>query len=100
MMKKIEIKSNKQWRNFLSWYELTKKEQLEFDWMDELTQDESLFIRYKNWVYCLQDFMVIDRSVIHQFEGWQGYHSDSAFSGIVINISKDGEQYQIGTYFS
>lgn len=32
------------------------------------------------------------------FSGWDGYHSDSYFSGIVIKLSPDGEQYQVGTY--
>jgi hypothetical protein len=34
------------------------------------------------------------------FKGWDGYSSDSAFSGVLIKISKDGEEYKIGTFNS
>lgn len=32
--------------------------------------------------------------------GWDGYHGDSYFSGIVIKLSPDGEQYQVGKYIT
>jgi hypothetical protein len=35
-----------------------------------------------------------------ELKDWDGYQSDSYFSGVVIKISPDGEQYKIGTYFS
>ena len=44
-----------------------------------------------NKVYCVNppEFM----------KGWDGYISDSFFSGVLIKISDDNEEYQIGTYY-
>lgn len=33
------------------------------------------------------------------FKGWDGYASDSYFSGVLIKLSRDGEEYMVGTYY-
>ena len=73
-----------------------------FDWMND-PPDHNLddytdgFIHYKDNWYNLDDLCdVIDLSI----KGWDGYISDSFFSGILIKLSEDGEQYQIGWYLS
>ena len=33
-----------------------------------------------------------------EFKEWHAYLSDSFFSGILIRVSDDGEQYQIATF--
>lgn len=65
----------------------------ELDWTDEDTIDG--YIRYKGYWYQLGQFM---RSP--EGSDWHGYHSDSAWSGVAIRLSDDGETYQIATLLS
>ena len=92
----MKIITNNHWNNFLYWYELTEKEQAEFDWIEN--PDEHTFFRYRGWVYSLDDFMLPNH--VEELEEWDGYRSDSFFSGVLIKLSDDGEMYQVGTYIS
>ena len=92
------IKTDHKWKTLLYGYELTEKERREFDY---LTADEiacGSFIRYKGLVYDVGDFMRVPNGM-EGFRGWHGYSSDSFFSGIVVKISNDNDQYMIGTYY-
>jgi hypothetical protein len=95
---KIIIKTDHKWKNFLYGYELTAKEKAEFDYMTDEDIDCGSFIRYRKWIYSLEDFMRIENNPA--LAGWSGYSSDSFFSGVVMKISDDGEQYKVGTYIS
>ena len=96
----MKIKTNKKWREFKRRDEVPPKILADqFDWTDE---DHAAhgdysdgFIHYRGWWYHLEDFM---RSGAP--EGWDGVRGDSFFSGVLIKLSSDGEQYQVGTYFS
>lgn len=93
----MEIKSNHQWRGFLYRDEIPESV-LDSDF-DYLEPDEiDGFIKYKGQFYHLSEFMCVPDNA---FPGdWQGYASDSAFSGVLVRVSQDGEQYQIATYIS
>jgi hypothetical protein len=89
----MNITTNNQWRDFLYRYEVPDEVlKGEFDWLDEDDQDG--FFRYRGVWYHLSMFM---RTAI---EGWQGIHNDSMFSGVLIEVSRDGEQYRVGTVIS
>ena len=90
----MEIKSDRKWHNFKDWAELTDKQKAELDYIKD--EYESVLV-YRGHPYALCDFMRPDSGL---FPGWDGYSSDSFFSGVVIKISGDGDQYQIGTYIS
>ena len=94
----LQITSNFHWNNFLYGYELTKEEKASFDWIDPEDIETHSFLKYKGNVYSIGDFMIIDRN--EALEEWDGYASDSFFSGVLIKLSDDGEQYQVGTYIS
>lgn len=95
----MEIKTNNQWREFIYWNNLTEKEQLEFDYMDTEEQENATFLRYRNWVYSLDCFMRINKD--SPFPKWDGYYSDSFFSGVLIKLSDDdSSMYKIATYYS
>lgn len=93
--KNTEIITNNKPRNFIHWYDLTPKEQKEFDWMDEETADQSQFFRYRNNVYYIGDFM---RET--GFAGFDAAISDTFFSGIVIKIVYDIDKVIVGRYYS
>lgn len=91
-MKDLTIKTNYHWHNFLYGYELTDEQKSEFDWLDDI--DSESFMKYKGNIYHLDEFMPSDFS-----ENWDGYAADSYFSGVLVRVSDDAEQYQIATYY-
>lgn len=92
----ITIKSNNHWRNFLYGYELTDKEKQDFDYLPADDIDSHDFIRYQGVILDPGEFMLCPQV----FKAWHGYQSDTFFSGTLIRVSEDGEQYQIGRYYS
>ena len=94
------IKTNRHWHKCLYGYELTEKEAKEFDYIDEKDFPLHDFARYRGVVYDIQEIMSSAGIPVPEFKDWHGYASDSSFSGVLIKLSEDGEQYQIGTYYS
>ena len=95
----IKIKTNNVPRAILNWFDLSKKEQKEFDWMEEADKESASFVRYKGWVYSLSEFMRVEND--HNLKGWDGYSSNSFFSGILVKFIKDDYDHVIvGTYLS
>tara|TARA_Y100000593_G_C4192394_1_gene277568 strand:+ start:270 stop:626 length:357 start_codon:yes stop_codon:yes gene_type:complete len=94
----VKVKTNNQWRDFLRWDEVPDKVlKSDFDWLDDPAGWS--FLKYKGNYYILGDFMrfkFMDGD--SNLTGWHAYHQDSAWGGIVIAISDDGEQYRIGRY--
>lgn len=94
-----KVRTNRQWRAFKYRHEVPAKILAsQFDWTNEAHEKDGDysdgFIEYRGCWYHLADF------VRGGIPGWDGAHGDSFFSGVVIRLSKDGEAYQIGTYFS
>ncbi len=102
--KNITIRTNHHWRNFLYGYELTDKEREELDfldWSDDGDAQTQEFIRYRgNIIYPEFERIPVFTGERMFPEPWQGYMSDSYFSGLLIRYSEDCEQYQIATYIS
>jgi hypothetical protein len=96
----MKIQTNRHWVNFLYGYELTEAEKADFDYVDDIESHN--FIRYRGAVIDPSEvFPITDTMRLHgDFKDWQGYQSDSYFSGIVIKYSDDFEQYQIGTFIN
>lgn len=88
----FQVKSNRHWNNFLYGYELTSKEKEEYDYLDLEDIETHSFLRYKNNTYALADFLTAEH-----VDDWDGIFTDTFFSGVVIKLSDDGEQYQVGT---
>ena len=94
----VTIKTNHQWRDLVYRQDVPADVlSSQFDYQDaEETLDG--FFHYRGHWYHLDQFMRIDG--MPSLAGWDGYASDSYFSGVVIKLSKDGEQVQLGTYMS
>lgn len=96
----MRIKSNYQWRDTLTWYDLTAKEQAQFDYLDnEDKQMCATFVRYKGWTYDTGEFM---RTPDHgPFPNeWHGYQSDTWFSGVLLRYSRDMDRVIMATFYS
>ena len=107
-------------RDVLQAWELTAAERKELDYLDwpaiERGEDSAEFFRYRGQLYPLSDFsrivpigsgdsnMFVMRTDDPDMLAWDGYASDSFFSGIVIRWARDdrGEpdygQVIVGTY--
>ena len=94
----MEIITNHQPRLMLYGSELTEKERAEFDYMDDI--EEGKFFRYKGRVYDLGEFLIIDDNAPEKMRVWDGYSSDSYFSGVLIKVSDCGDYVTCATYIS
>lgn len=100
-MGKLTITTDHKWKNLLFGYELTEKERKDFDYMSQDEIETASFVRYRKCVYALSEFQRIEKTIMcGELLDWDGYASDSFFSGVVIKLSDCGEQYIIGTYIS
>ena len=89
-MSELRIITNNHKRDILYWHDLTPKERKEFDWIvdsDTVTAEECEFFRYRGWVYCLSEIMRVEHDA--DFTGWDGYISDSFFSGILVKYPRE-----------
>ena len=83
-------------------YELSEKERADFDYLNPEELDSRDFVRYKNHVYDTGEFMRVTAGVANcQREGWEkfdGYFSDSFFSGVLIKYI-DSDNCIMATYY-
>ena len=104
----MNITTNSQWRQFVYGYELSERELADFDYIDPEELPTHNFIRYRGTVIDPSEFMrITDTMMLHADNAdrdlmaeWDGYMSDSYFSGLLIRYSDDCEEYQIATYTS
>jgi hypothetical protein len=94
-MSEMVIKTNNVLRHLLSWEELTEKEQSRFDWLDKEELQSINFFRYKGYAYHMSEFMCVDNAP--SFKGWDGYHADSYFSGVLVKLI-DSDSILCGRY--
>jgi hypothetical protein len=94
----ITVKTNNVPRDLIYGHELSEKEAKEFDYIDSEDMLSHQFFRFKGQVYDASDFM--RATDIADLKGWDGYASDSYFSGTVIKFVDNFERVIVGTYFS
>lgn len=93
-MSEVTIITNNQPRDILYGFNLPEKYREEFDYLtDEEYADQAFFI-YKRQAYSLSEFMRTDG-----FKAWDGYSSDSFFSGVLIRIVNDDNSVIVGRYY-
>lgn len=100
----LTIKTNNVPRPVIDAYELTDKERQEFDYLDweaiDNGEDNTQFVRYKGELYDLSQFTFC-RDLSAPMNKWDGYFSDSAFSGILIRHNSNELDYVVvATYYS
>jgi hypothetical protein len=94
----MTIRTNNVPRDLLYWNDLTSKEQKEFDYLTENAVSDGLtFFRYNGAAYDLGSFQHTSHL---PFKGWDGYMSDTYFSGILVKYVNDYEQIIVATYYS
>lgn len=104
-MTELTIKTNNQPRELKSIYDFDSADQhrirSDFDWMnqDELETSYSFF-KYRGHIYHLSEFMHLGSAAPSDLRSWDGYSSDSYFSGVVVRMVEDNEAVIVGRYFS
>ena len=105
-MSTCTIRTNNRPRDVLRWSELTAKEREQFDYLLDdhgfLKDHDISFVRYRGVTYDLSEFQHISTGLSLIFgKEWDGYLSDSFFSGVLMRWSDEGYDWVImGTYFS
>lgn len=102
----LTIQTNNIPRPIIFGYELSPTEAEEFDYLkgDDLINNQ--FFRFKGRVYDTNEFSSILRTwgsaecFNKDMAGWDGYLSESFFSGLVVRYVCDDDAVIVGTYFS
>lgn len=111
MLGEIKIITNNVPRDIVEAYELPiELRDKEFSYLDweaiNKGEDSASFIKYKGEWYDLQDFSRTEELHPGHIHEWDGYQSDSFFSGIVVKWAKDDaghtdfERVIVGRYYS
>ena len=96
-MSELKLITNNKPRRVLSWYDLTSKEQLEFDYLTSNDRElDASFARYRGWVYDLGEFM----RTPDDLKPFHGYISDTFFSGVLCRFVNHGDSVIMGRYYS
>jgi len=96
-MSNLTIKTNNVPRLLEYSYQLRAKELQDFDYLDADELAGRDFVRYKGQVYDLGEFMRCPAN--SEMEGWDGYSSDSYFSGVLVKYCKDMDQVIMARYY-
>jgi len=85
--------------------ELTDEEKKDFDYIKEEEYCDFRFFRYRDVVYDTHEFTTTvpgpwNHGLPEEFRKWDGYQSDSFFSGVVICYDKEEEAVVAGLYLS
>jgi len=93
----ITVITNHQFRNMIYGYDLTPKQRAEFNYMtdDELNSHD--FFEYRGVIYDPSEFTLPPSELQ---KDWDGIHTDTFFSGVLIKYSSDMEQVKIGRCYS
>lgn len=77
-----------------------KKLREQFDYLTEEEFEVTDFIHYRGYFYSLGDFMRTSNDATGDLSGWDGYASDSFFSGVCIKFHESpyGEVI-VGRYY-
>lgn len=96
----LTIKTDHKARELLARYELPMKAQSDFDYMSDDDASSPRIVAYKGQFYDVYESMRVPNDEWNQLSLWDGYQSDSYFSGIVIKFVDNCERVIVGRYYS
>jgi len=108
-MSELTIRSNHHFRFPTYGYEFVKDEydqyvdaetRSQFDYYNDEEFEQAEFVNYKGHWYDMAEFMRVNENFPPPMNDWDGYSSDSYFSGVVVKFSDDYESVKMGTYIS
>jgi hypothetical protein len=100
----VKIITNHVPRDVIDAGELSAGERAEFDYLDwdaiERGEDGASFVRYRGELYDLGEFLRWDNPASPTRGEWDGFRSDSYFSGLVVRYVDDCERVVVGLCLS
>jgi len=102
----MTIKTNNVPRDLLYLSDFSPSDQIkirnQYDWMEPEDIDCNFgFFKYRDCFYHLQDFLRVANEATGDLVGWDGYSSDSFFSGTLIKFAdNDCDRVIVGRYCS
>lgn len=93
----LDICTDGKFREILYFHELPTKDQAEYRDMLDDDAEEGTFFKYRGWYYYLGDFMRFREKTPFP-ENWHGHYGESYFSGVIVELSDDGEWVKVGRY--
>lgn len=104
-MNDLTITTNNVPRDVIEAYELTQAEHAEFDYYDwraiENGEDSPTFFRYRGELHDLANFEVWTNPASPlAVGGWEAFHADTFFSGLVIRYVENFERVIVGRYYA
>ena len=97
-MSKLEIFTNNQPRDIIYGFQMPKGQRKNFDYLNNEDYMNNQFVQYHGYYYDMNEFMSVNNN--SDFKGWDGYSSDTYFSGVLIKICDDGDSVIMGRYYS
>jgi hypothetical protein len=97
-MSELKIITNNRPRDLLYWWDLTDKERAQFDYYTE--DDGATFFRYRGEVYDLGEFMRWNNPASPTRAAWDGFRSDSFFSGLAVRFVENNERVVVARCYS
>jgi len=95
-MSDLTIRTNNVPRDVIEAHELSAAERQQFDYIDwkaiEAGSDSASFFRYRGELYDLGEFELWDNPASATRRGWDGFRSDSYFSGLAVRYVDDHER--------
>lgn len=92
-------------RDVIDAYELTATERADFDYLNWEAIDagsaSASFFRYKGAIYDIGEFQTTYRMPeFSPLRNWDGYISDSFFSGVVVRYVEQCERVVVGRFYA
>jgi hypothetical protein len=101
----MTIKTNNVPRDVLEAFELSAGERAQFDYLNwpalEAGEDSASFVRFKGELYDLGEFSTTSgMPEFSPLRAWDGYLSDSYFSGILVRYCEHFERVIVATFYA
>ena len=99
MSNKLNIVTNNVPREIIYGFELPASKRKDFDYIESDEDfNNNQFVKYLGHYYDVGEFMRIEKN--SDLKDWDGYSSDTYFSGTLIKICEDNDYVIMGQYFS
>jgi hypothetical protein len=93
----LVIKTDGRWKKFKYGYEVPKKVMSgQFDYLKDGEETDGFFKFLNTW-YHTSEFLTSQGSGLEK--EWDGIKNESHSDGVLLKISKDGEEYKVGRYY-
>jgi len=104
-MNTLTIITNNRPRDLLSLVDLPEKTRADFDYIEGDEVYSPRFVAYRGHYYDVCEFMCTPqrepaRQELNELAAWDGYQSDSYFSGTVIKYVDRFERVIVGRYYA